>query len=791
MAAPARSGHVAAVIIMLLLAGATALSAQDTALTETILAVRVSRGPERTLVAMSRGRVAYLPLREVLELVEVRVTASDSAHVEAVLEPGSVALLVDALGAARRRGMDSTALEPDEVVSVGGVLYARSELVGWLLDVSIMVDWVELVVSMIATEHLPVIRRLEREARRAALAAAPTRLPPAERALAARTSLLEGAVVDWGLQFGTERPLEQHTMQLGAGIQLAGGSLEYSATRVRAVDGTTVQDRWSWLRAWESGPVRQLAAGHIFTEGPRLRALRGARVSNQPFVRPADFDADLITGRLGPGWDVELYQYGQLRAFAATDSTGEFRVSVPLYYGFNLGELRAYGPNGEVLRRQFAVDVAESRLPARRAEYALAYGECLFDPCRNHGSADLRAGLTPRLTARAGVEWFDGTARGESWHPYASASLALGTSLQLEAEAVARGATRLRAKWRRGPDFEFSLGLSRFDSLSGSLFGGGRDQGRQETGFFWRPGGGALVLRASWFRADVAGGQRSTVRLSPSFRFSNATLSITAGEDRSRAGLISTVSNYDAMLTLLLRRPRWLRYGLLSVTMAAGCAGPMLGCNPSSQQSRVAISRQMTSTVRVEAGYAWRRSTGAVLDLSVNANLPYLRFIHRGSAGGGRGTQGVQNFDGSLLLDRRAGVLRTGDGRSLGRAGVAGVVFYDSNGNGAQDEGEDGVPELLLRIGARGVITDSSGRFHTFDMVPFIRTVVELDTLSLPDPTWVPVASRFTMVPAANGYLFVAIPLQRGGEVSGSVELGGVGVAGARIQLQSEDGALV
>lgn len=791
MAGPARSARAAVLLALSLLACPPSAAAQDTTVAELILAVRIARGPERTVAAVGRGRVAYLPLREVLDLAEVRVIEAESARVAAVLEPGSVYLLIDALSGAKRRGPDSTSLEPDEVVTYGGVLYARLDLAAWLLDVHASVDWVELVVSIVGAERLPVVRRLEREARRGALAAAPARLPPAEQVLRARAPLLEGAVVDWALQFGTEAPLEQNTVQLGAGVQLVGGSLEYVVTRTEARGSSQSQERWSWTRGWEAGPVRQLAAGHIFTEGPRIRALRGARLSNLPFVRPSDFDAELVTGHLGPGWEIELYQFGQLRSFAATDSAGRFRVAVPLSYGFNLAELRAYGPSGELLRREFAIDVGESRLPGGRTEYAIAFGECRFDPCGRNGSVDLRHGVSHRLTVRGGLEWFDGALAGESWHPYAAAAAALGTSLQLEAERVLRGTARLRARWRRGPDFEFTGAVSSFDSLSGDLFGGGRDRGRAEVGMFWRPGGRGLVVRGTWSRASVAGGSRTALRLTPGLRFSNATLNLTLGEDRSRAVLFSTLSTYDAMLTLLLRRPQWLRFGLLTATVSGGCQGGLFGCSPMSQQTRIAVSRQVSDATRVEAGYVWRRATGAGIELSVTANLPYGRAIHRATAGGGRRAQGVQNIEGSFLLDRRAARVKTADGRSLGRAGVAGVAFFDHNGNGWQDPGEDGVPELLIRIGSRGVATDSSGRFTTFDMVPFVRAVVELDTLSLPDPSWVPLASRFTVVPAANGYVYLHIALQRGGEVSGTVELAGAGLGGVRVHLVAEDGSVV
>jgi outer membrane usher protein FimD/PapC len=105
----------------------------------------------------------------------------------------------------------------------------------------------------------------------------------------------------------------------------------------------------------------------------------------------------------------------------------------------------------------------------------------------------------------------------------------------------------------------------------------------------------------------------------------------------------------------------------------------------------------------------------------------------------------------------------------VGRARVAGRVYRDVNENGRWDAGEGLVPNATLRVGSRGVTTDSSGRYTAWDLIPFEATSVELDTLSLPDPSWVPPTTLFQLAPSPNAYTSLDIPLVPGHELEGRV----------------------
>jgi hypothetical protein len=176
---------------------------------------------------------------------------------------------------------------------------------------------------------------------------------------------------------------------------------------------------------------------------------------------------------------------------------------------------------------------------------------------------------------------------------------------------------------------------------------------------------------------------------------------------------------------------------------------------------------------RIDALANWQRDVSTIYTLTVTSQLPYLRSVTRTGYNPAAEYVTTQVFEGSVLWDRRGGRLAFDDGRSVGFAGIRGVVFYDSNGNGRQDGGEDGVPEALVRVGSRGVITDSLGRFASFELPPFERAIVEVDTLGLRDPTWLPAVPAVAVRPAPNGFSFVPMPLVQGVELSGAVTLDG------------------
>jgi hypothetical protein len=164
-----------------------------------------------------------------------------------------------------------------------------------------------------------------------------------------------------------------------------------------------------------------------------------------------------------------------------------------------------------------------------------------------------------------------------------------------------------------------------------------------------------------------------------------------------------------------------------------------------------------------------------------------MRGVSRNIYNEATGVQGQQLIEGSILWDHQNKRLGFADGRSLGRAGISGEVFVDANGNGIRDVDEMGFPDLRLRLGSRGVTTDSLGKFSTWDVVPFESLLLEIDSLSIDTPLWVPATPLMSLSPGPNSFTYMQIPLVQAGEVSGTAVFEDGSVPAGGIHLVLED----
>jgi hypothetical protein len=90
---------------------------------------------------------------------------------------------------------------------------------------------------------------------------------------------------------------------------------------------------------------------------------------------------------------------------------------------------------------------------------------------------------------------------------------------------------------------------------------------------------------------------------------------------------------------------------------------------------------------------------------------------------------------------------------------------------------------VLVRVGSGVIATDSLGQFAVWDLVPFEAAVIEIDSLSLPNPLWTPAVGVTRLSPTPNSFRFVEVPVLQGAEVSGRVVFGDAEtpLAGARL----------
>jgi hypothetical protein len=760
-------------------------AASDTAYAEAYFRLDIEGGPSLVVTALVLGPKLLLPLRAFLDLAEVRIEAfvlRDSAV--AVLEPGRVPLRFRPSAHELVRGTERLAYDSTDVTWYDGDLFVATDVLDRALGLSTLVAWPDLSLMVGQAGGLPVIQRERRERRRQLLQAGVTGQPlPVTMEFPLRRRTVDGAVMSWSLTAATGGPSDQYSLDLGLGAALLGGSAEVRPLLWSGSGTSAATVHASWSRSWPSGRgLRQVRVGDVQSGGLRARLLQGVVLTNAPYVRSTVFDVEPLQGVAGPGWEVELYDGGRLLGYADADALGAFRVPLQLRYGQNPLELVTYGPRGEVSRQKRTVRVPFSRLPGGRLEYSVAAGGCQYDPCKGLMGADLRYGLSSRVTVQGGWEAFFGGAQGSLWQPYAVVSAAPLPAVAVTGEAVVNGHLRTTVEYEPTTDLHVTGGYTRYAAAGAAYGGTAAEQGRFETSLFWRPGWmqGALFFQGTGIRSTGPSMALNVERLSATTRFGAVRYSlgvlhnVIAGTGAPATRHVSVDAGADANL---LGPWAWLRTATVQGQLAFEPARGLTAV-------RGAVGRRVGGALRVDAALGWFRGTGMSVELGFTTATPGPRAGVRSRVTADAGSDALTFAYGSVAWDPRSRLLRLGDGADVGRGGIAGVLFRDDNGNGVRDPGEPGLPDIPVNVGGWATRTDAQGRFSVWGLLPSEAADIDVDTLAFQNPHYILPAPVLRVRPQPNAFGTIQVPVLVGAEVSGFVVMGERALAGVPVLLR-------
>ena len=778
-------------IVIALLAMLGGVPAQDTVPDAAVVELRLGRIAARTVEAYRSGDDALIPLSQFFDLAAIRATTSAAGRVEATLEPGSIPLVIDLGQDVATLGRRQVTVPRARKLFLHGELFFPAAALGELLDAPIYANWADLEVVMRDPGPLPVAQQLRRRAARARLGQAAGQPSPALDVPPDRPPI-DGLVVDYSLLSPGSDPIAASSYAVQAGADMLGGSLELGVSSLGRADAGQVRFDASWLGVWrDNAVVRQLRVGDGLTSGPRPQSMRGISVTNAPFVRPSLLGVLPYAGRLPAGWQIEAYRGGELIAFDSTDGRGDYAVHVPVLYGENPVQFIAYGPYGETRVFGRTYRVSSALLPAGRFEYGVAGGECRFLACDATGNVDLRYGLSRRWTLQAGADRFWRDSLGSLFHPYGSVTGSLTNAVTAQVEGVAHAFVRSALAWEPSLDSRVSAEYTRFDTATSAplLTLPGR-RGLWQLSAFYRPirerdffyfeaaAERAMTIGVTVDRARLGMSlQAGPVRLMPYGRLERESSPGGAPNARGFLGFGTTVLPRQSWGRLL--RPVFVRGAL----EAQGSGGVTLAA--------VSVARPVTPHVRLEMGVSWSRGfPGPAFTLTLSSYTRAFRSFTTASAQRGAPSEVSQLVQGSVLYNRSRRALQLAPGPSLQRAGVAGRVFLDANGNGRFDPGEEGLAHVRVQAGTSNALSDSSGQYRLWDVVPFEPVIVAADSLSFESPLWVAANPALTIAPGPNRYTVVDIPVVLGSVVEGSVLRrfgnGTQGVAGATLLLREE-----
>lgn len=756
--------------------------ARDTAYVDAVIQLDIENGPSAVMPALANGSTLLLPLRQFLDMAEIRIEAfalRDSAV--AMVEPGHVALRFNPAAGVLTQGAISVPYDTMDVVWWDGDLFVATGLLDELLGLRTSVEWQNLSAMVGHAAALPVNQRIRRERRHQLLYRPQLALQTLDIPL--RQRVVDGAVLSWSLTAATSGPTNQLSLDLGLGAGVLGGSAELRPQLWSDHGASGSELLASWTRVWSgSYLVRQVRLGDVQSNGLRSRLLDGGVITNAPFIRSSEFDVEPVVGNVPAGWEVELYDGGRLLGYADADAVGTFRVPLQLRYGQNPFNLVLYGPSGEIVQQKRTVRVPTSRLPGGQLEYALAVGGCRYDPCNGLLSADVRYGLSSQVTVQGGSDAFLDGPRGTLWQPYAVVSAAPLSSFALTGEGVVNGHLRAEAAFEPTADLRANATYTRY-AAAGALYSGAAARSAQsDASLFWRPGWmhGALFFEGTGLVSSGPSMRQSVARVSATtlvgqIRYSLGVLH--SALDLGTAGDSSQFA-FDASADAMLLGPwPWLRtatvQGQLAVEPSRGLTAV-----------RAAVGRRLSQLLRLDAAIGWYRAGGISLELGLTTAMPGPRVGSRSRIASGAGSSELTFAYGAVAWDPRSRLLKLGDGADLGRGGISGVLFQDDNGNGVRDPGEPGLPDIPVSVGGWPAKTDGDGRFAAWGLSPSEPVQIDVDTLSFADPHFLLPAPVLRVRPTPNAFGDIQVPVVVGAEVSGFVVLGDQALAAMPVVLR-------
>ncbi|MGE0439577.1 MAG: hypothetical protein AB7S39_03740 [Gemmatimonadales bacterium] len=739
--------------------------ARDSAPEPVILEVALGRLASRTLPAFRQGNDALLPVGAVLELAEVEARVREDRFV-AVLQPSGVSLTIDPVRGTVRRAEREWPFAATQLFRQNGEWFLAATVLGQLLQGDWNVNWPDLTATLVDPSALPLAVRITREWRRRTAASrgdGPIEAP----LLAEPRRAIDGLVVDYGVFAPAGTSLRNAAYSTALGLDLFGGSFTAAVQSGTAATGGPRTDV-AWAGTWRNNPwLAQARLGDGVSSGPRPRSVRGLTIGNAPWLRPNDLGEVAFTGNLGPGWEVEAYRGGRLLAYDSVNALGQYSIDAPIAYGENAVEFIAYGPFGEVRRFSRAHRVDANRVRAGRVEYGASLGACRTDRCDATANADVRYGLSTRWTAQAGLDRFwRPDSVGNLFHPYAGIVGSVGNAFGVQAEVVGHAIARTALRFE--PNVGLALGIEATRFARGVADPIVTVPGRREQVTFtglYRPADGS----GDWFvegGVDLIRTETGTLtsgRLGGAVQYHELQLLPAVRWQRGAGGGPARRTSFEVNGYLLPLRS-------LGPVLGAATARFFVEAESSLRPSAVTVfaGRNLSRSVRLEAGGGWSALQGPLLSVNVAANLQTVRAFAT-MAARRTGTTASQYVQGSVLLDRQAGRVQLSAGPSVERAGVAGRVFLDENGNERLDDGEPLLPNVRVSVGLETRVSDARGEYRLWNVTPYEPAVVAVDSATLASPLWVPTRAAVAVEPGPNRYRIVDIPIAPGGVIDGKV----------------------
>lgn len=670
-----------------------------------------------------------------------------------------------------------------------------------LFGLKFEVDFNKLMLSLQSEDQLPVEQRMERERQRQHIDENRVTYSYYPLEYDRRRKMLGGAFLDYSLNTHISDGLNQLNYNLDMGSEIMGGDLEGTLlggyNDLAGFTNTTRNLRWRYVPG-DQDLVSSISIGQINSQGLLNNTYRGLSITNEPIEPRNLFQDYMLEGTTVPQSEVEVYLNNSLIDFQEADETGYYRFQIPLTYGTSRLQVVIFHPDGSREERDERVQIPYTFLRkgefqyhayAGQAQSSIFSGTDEFWQIQTSGSY----GLTPWLTAKAGVEYYE---PDPTFQPlaYSSLSARIASKYLVNVDVAPNAFYRANANVIYPSSVSLNASYTLYDNQKSifNMFGT-----RQNIN-------GNVYLPFSL--ADIPLGFRLSA---------NHQIGEFSQNTRYRAGFNSRIGRLNLRFSYLDRQ-----YGVVNLipspsSLLTGTATYIFSRTPSVppflkglylqsqldyspydntiKQMDLQFSRSIFRDGRVQLSVGRNFNsnfTFAQLNFSLDFNKVRLTSSAKSTP---HSTSFNQNIRGSIGYDHNYNDLFFSNRQQVGRSGASVRFYVDDNNSGMYDEGEQTLQFNAARINrsaARSEMNDD-GIIRMTQLQSYYRHNFEVNEAAINNPIVVPKIDEFSFISDPNQFKQLDIPFYFTGILEGMVyrqfSNNRQPLSGVRIFLESTD----
>ncbi|HMF69893.1 MAG TPA: hypothetical protein VK616_00385 [Flavitalea sp.] len=729
---------------------------------EILVTINVQRIGSYEMPAIIFGETAYIPLKELFDILKIRNSiSSDMDSFQVFFTSPKADYLVDASRYVIIGNQNNFNLKPTDIFQTETGLYLKSDFFGQVFGLDCSFSFRNLSITLTTKIELPALREMQQELMRKNINQLKGE-KKADTTIARGFSWLRFGMVDWGIIATQESHAANNTrINLGLGAIIAGGEANMFLNITSGQPFDLAKQNYYWRHVNNNNKVlRQVTAGKIFVQSTSslFDQVTGVQFTNTPTTYRRSFGTYTLSDKTEPGWTVELYVNNVLVNYTKADASGFFTFEVPMVYGNSMVKLRFFGPWGEERIREQNVSVPFNFIPAGQFEYTITGGVADDKLKSKFSRVNFNYGLSKRMTIGAGTEYLSSVTSGKSM-PFVNASLRLGSNIMVSGEHTYGVRTKGLLNFRLFSDLQFNLSYLKYEKGQKAIW---VNQLNEKKAVVTMPFRGKKV--SAFTRLTV-----SEVTYSPTTKFTNAELmfstifsNISANLTTNAAKGTETNPYVNSNASLTFRLPAGIRftpqvqfeYSKNNITMFKG-----------------EMEKNIFRQAFINLSYEQYKNKVYNMGIGFRYNFDFAQtslFARRNK----QSTTTIQSARGSLIMNGKTNYLGASNQNSVGRGGLIVIGFLDINNNGKHDAGEPRVSDLQLNVnGGRIEHNYSDSSVRIVGLEAYSTYFLEIVKNSFDNIGWKVQKPVIKVAIEANNFKVIKVPVSILGEVTGTVYL--------------------